>query len=83
METVTVTLVGGPPDWAGKTLTYPAGTDLEAAAAVISAYQPPRRPWEDPAPRAIYDPDPDGPVTTWYFRGWFPAGVDDEPSAEG
>lgn len=49
METVTVTLVGGPPDWAGKTLTYPRSVVYdrpieEAGAYLISAHPPERGP---------------------------------------
>ena len=78
-----VTLVGGPPDWAGKTLTLHADANLEVGAALISSYPPPRDEWEDPAPRAIYDPDPDEP-TVWRFRGWFPASpTDPDPGSYG
>ncbi|TNY34547.1 hypothetical protein [Thermomonospora catenispora] len=81
-ETVDVRLVGGPPDWAGKTLTYPRSVVYdrpieEAGAYLISAHPPERGPDEDPAPRAVYAPNNDR--TTWHFWGWFPASPSDPP----
>lgn len=82
-DTVTVTLVGGPADWRGRTLPY--GPDTLAAdepgAYLISDYPPHREDWEDTSPRAVYTADEDSP-RVWRFRGWFPASVHDpDPSA--
>lgn len=85
-DEVTVTLVGGPADWAGKTLQMPR-QDVhgrprdEVGAYLISAATPERGPDEDWAPRAVYGPDDDGDPATWTFHGWFPASPSDPPPA--
>lgn len=75
---ITVTLVGGPADWRGRThlVTGPGtGTHL------ISSCTPHREDWEDPAPRAVYTPR-DGEPSEWEFVGWFPASQHDPAPAD-
>ena len=81
----TVRLVGGPPDWRDRTLTMrcdPSRPD-SLGAYLISRHTPYRGPDEDPAPRAVYEPDPDSDdLLTWHFQGWFPsAATDPDPAA--
>lgn len=76
-EQVEVLLLGGPPDWHGRTLPMPASAAVResAGAYLISDHTPHRDPdTEDTDPRAVYDPDPaPADVRVWWFRGWFPA----------
>lgn len=68
---ITVRLVGGPPDWAGKTV--PAGPG-STGTMPISDCTPWRDVEDDPAPRAVYEPDPDSPDSgEWHFQYWFPS----------
>lgn len=67
---ITVRLVGGPPDWAGKTVAAGPGS---TGTMPISDCTPWRDVEDDPAPRAVYEPDPDSPDSEWHFQGWFPA----------
>lgn len=66
-----VRLVGGPPDWAGKIVSAGPGS---TGTMPISDCTPWRDVEDDPAPRAVYEPDPDSPDSgEWHFQGWFPA----------
>lgn len=83
-DTVTVRLVGGPADWAGKTLALPRGQVLDRPLEEVGAYltsdcTPERGEDEDVDPRAIYEPEDD--ATVWTFRGWFPSSPSDPPVA--
>lgn len=70
---ITVTLVGGPADWRGRThLVTGRGTGTH----LISSCTPHREDWEDTDPRAVYTPR-DGNPSKWDFRGWFPASASD------
>ena len=53
-----VRLVGGPPDWAGKIVAAGPGS---TGTMPISDCTPWRDVEDDPAPRAVYGPDPDHP----------------------
>ncbi|WP_017596437.1 hypothetical protein [Nocardiopsis potens] len=73
---VEVVLLGGPPDWHGRTLSMPASAAVResAGAHLISDHTPHRTMEEDTDPRAVYDPDPaPAPQRVWWFRGWLPA----------
>jgi hypothetical protein len=78
---VEVRLVGGPPDWDGKTMSMPEsvvyGPREMSGTYLITAHPPERPEDEDPDPRAVYLPDSDGDPTVWRFRGWFPASASD------
>lgn len=76
---IEVRLVGGPPDWAGRTMRFPASPD--PGAFLISDHTPTGRDpdTEDIDPRAVYLPDEDGDPAVWHFRGWFPASASDPP----
>ena len=80
-----VQLVGGPPDWRGRTLRLRVDPADPATlgAYLISRHTPVRDPDEDTAPRAIYEPADDGSdPLTWYFQGWFPSSPSDpDPAA--
>ena len=75
---ITVTLVGGPADWRGRThLVTGRGTGTH----LISSCTPHREDWEDTDPRAVYTPR-DGEPNQWDFQGWFPASAHDpDPEA--
>lgn len=83
-DEVTVTLVGGPADWRGHTLTYPTSVldDDVPGAYLISTHTPDRPSDEDPAPRAVYEADADGDPTVWRFRGWLPSAPTDPDPAD-
>ncbi|WP_131739584.1 hypothetical protein [Actinomadura roseirufa] len=81
-EMVEVRLVGGPADWAGRTLQVPRSQVYgcrreQVGASLVSAYTPPRDSGEGPDVRALYEPDRDeaADVATWRFRGWSPRAV--------
>jgi hypothetical protein len=79
-EEMDVRFVGGPHDWAGKTLRMPVGDD-EPGAYLISMCTPDRdEETEDIDPRAVYTPDePPADQSVWHFRGWFPPALGDPP----
>ncbi|NYI99283.1 hypothetical protein HNR12_005637 [Streptomonospora nanhaiensis] len=83
---VEVRLVGGPPDWAGSTLTYPRndvyGPGAEPGALLISAHTPPRSDDQDTAPRAVYAPVEGGDPAVWGFVGWYPPADTDPTPAD-
>ncbi|WP_152486319.1 hypothetical protein [Nocardiopsis lucentensis] len=69
-----VTMYGGPMD--GEQMAYDPG-DLPADPREWGGYYmvPPEMAPEAPVGvelRAAYEPDPDGDVTRWLFRGWVP-----------
>src|SRR5690606_37825697 len=68
---ITVRLVGGPPDWAGKIVSAGPGS---TRTMPVSDCTPSRDVADDPAPRAVYGPDPDHPNSgEWHFQAWFRA----------
>ena len=75
-ESVSVRLIGGPPDWHEQTLDIYTAADLDApreelGTYLISSAVPAGHP--DPAARADYSPnDSPWPATLWFFRGWIP-----------
>ncbi|MFD0773927.1 hypothetical protein ACFQZ2_08315 [Streptomonospora algeriensis] len=76
----TVHFIGGPADWRGRRVAMPVPEDpAEAGAYLISAETPERPAHEDTAPRAVYEPEPGGPVDVWHFQGWFPSSPSDPP----
>lgn len=82
VQHVPVLLVGGPPDWDGKTLSgvYTqadlTGPRESLGTYLISSGVPDDHP--DPGARAVYEPAPEpGAANVWFFRGWFPVGPHD------
>ncbi|MFJ6022955.1 hypothetical protein ACIQFP_26725 [Nocardiopsis alba] len=79
--TVIVRLIGGPDDWRDRTLTHVTADELTGpreslGSYLISSCVPHGHP--DPGARAVYEPNADPwPITTWFFRGWFPYGPHD------
>src|SRR5690606_36790237 len=68
---ITVRLVGGPPDWAEKTVAAGPGS---TGTMPISECTPWRDVEDYPTPRAVYEPDPDQPNSgEWHFQYWFPS----------
>ena len=76
-EMETVDLVGGPADWAGRTLQVPAVRE-EPGAYLVSDHTPERDPeTEDADPRAVYEPREGCPAHEWHFKGWLPPAAGD------